>query len=383
MKIGFGTTFLERGLSQEHMDGIGVYAKNLWEQFNSIEKQAVSFGKRDTTPKAAELLGEIKHLPLSYPVQSTLTLLSNRPFLGSEKLGKEIDLFFAPDHHIPKFDHTPVIATIMDAYPLIHPELVSQKLRKFKNIAFKSASKWADHIITISEYSKQDIIQYFNISEEKISVVPLGVNRAFFQTMPENEREAIRQKFALKEEFFIFVGTIQPRKNLSRLIEAYLALPSTLRQKHPLVIIGHYGWGEEGLKQKLDGLGENDSIHHLQHVTDRELYALLQSALAMVYPSLYEGFGLPILEGFASQTPVITSSTTSIPEVAGNAACYVNPLDTVDIAAKMQQVAQDESLRKEMIEKGLKRAEAYTWEKCAEEHLMVFEKIVNTSSLSS
>ncbi len=383
MKIGFGTTFLENGLSREHMDGIGVYAKNLWEQFGSIDKQAISFGRRNTTPQATELLGEIQYLPLSYPMQSSLSLLSNQPFLGSEKLGREIDLFFAPDHHIPKFNNTPVIATIMDAYPLIHPKLVSQRLRTFKNIAFKSASKWTDHIITISDHSKQDIIQYFDIPEERISVIPLGVNQAFFQKIPENERDIVRQKFNLEKEFFIFVGTIQPRKNLARLIEAYLTLPTALQQKHPLVIIGHYGWGEEELKKKLDALAENDTIRHLTHVSDQELYALLQSALAMVYPSLYEGFGLPILEGFASQIPVITSSTTSIPEVAGDAAWYVDPLDTVDIAAKMQQVAQDESLRKEMIVKGLKRVKVYTWKKCAEEHLEVFEKIVNTSSLSS
>ena len=383
MKIGFGTTFLEKGLSQEHMDGIGTYAKNLWEQFESIDKQAVSFGQRNTTAQAAELLGEIEYLPLSYPLQSTLTLLSNSPFLGSEKLGKEIDLFFAPDHHIPKFDHTPVIATIMDAYPLIHPELVSQRLRTFKNIAFKRASKWADHIITISDHSKEDIIQYFEIPEEKISVIPLGVNKTFFQRIPEDEKEAVRQKFSLKKEFFIFVGTIQPRKNLSRLIEAYLSLPSALRQKHPLVIIGHYGWGEDNLKQKLDALGEDDTIRHLKHVSDQELYALLQSALAMVYPSLYEGFGLPILEGFASRIPVITSSTTSIPEVAGDAVCYVNPLDTIDIAAKMQQLAEDKLMQKEMIAKGLERLEMYSWEKCAEEHLKLFSKITNASLSSS
>lgn len=378
MKLGFGTTFLEKGLSKEHMDGIGVYAKNLWEQFDSIDKQAVTFGHQKTTQQAIELLGDIKYLPLSYPIQSTLSLLSGRAFLGSSQLEKEIDLFFAPDHHIPKFNHIPVVSTIMDAYPLIHPELVSQRLRKFKNMAFKQASKWADHIITISDHSKQDIIRYFNISEEKISIIPLGVNKAFFQQIPESEREAVRQKFGLEGDYFIFVGTIQPRKNLSRLIEAYLSLPSSLRQKHPLVIIGHYGWGENSLRQKLDALKEQDTIRYLKHVSDRELFALLQSALTMVYPSLYEGFGLPILEGFASGIPVITSSTTSIPEVAGNAACYIDPLDVNDIAAKMKLLVEDKSLQKEMAAKGLKRVEVYSWEKCAEKHLKLFAKIINS-----
>ncbi|MEA3454954.1 MAG: glycosyltransferase family 1 protein [Campylobacterota bacterium] len=382
MKIGFGTTVLEKGLSQGHMDGIGVYAKNLWEQFDTTgqniisKKQALSFGQYSASLEAFGLLGEIMHLPPSYPIQSARSIISGKPFLGVNALEAEIDLFFAPDHHIPKLNHTPVVATIMDAYPLVYPKLVSRRLRRFKNIAFKRASHWASHIITISEHSKQDIIQYFEIPEEMISVIPLGVNKAFFQTIPENEREAIRQKFSLKGEFFIFVGTIQPRKNLSRLIEAYLLLPSILRQKHPLVIIGHYGWGEDALQQKLDALGENDTIHHLKNVTDRELYALLQSALAMVYPSLYEGFGLPVLEGFASKIPVITSKTTSIPEVAAEAALYINPLDSTTIADGMQLIASDESLRKSLICKGSQRAAQYSWKNSAELHIKCFNNIL-------
>lgn len=376
MRIGFGSTVLEKGLSQGHMDGIGVYANNLWQQFDTITKHAVSFGQHHPSVQASDLLGEITHLPLSYPIQSTLSILGNKPFLGSKKLEKEIDLFFAPDHHIPKLKHTPVVATIMDAYPLIHPELVSQKLRWFKNMAFKRASKWADHIITISEYSKQDIVRYFEILPEKISVVPLGVNKAYFQPVLEVNKERVRQKFGLKEDFFIFVGTIQPRKNLPRLIEAYESLPKEIRQKHALVIIGQYGWGEERLIEKLNATDHTSTIRRLEKVTDDELYALLQSALAMVYPSLYEGFGLPILEGFASKIPVITSSTTSIPEVAGDAAYYVNPLDSVDIAAKMLHLAQDQTLRQEMIQKGWQRVQSFSWEKSAQEHLKIFNKII-------
>ena len=380
MKIGVGTTVLERGLSQGHMDGIGVYTKNLWETFGTIDQndtlkmQAVAFGHYKTSEQANNLLGEIIHLPPSYPIQSAHSIISGKSFPGISTLEKEIDLFFAPDHHIPKLDHTPVVATIMDAYPLIYPKLVSRRLRRFKNMAFKRASQWADHIITISEYSKQDIVQYFDISKEKISVVPLGVNRAFLKQVSDKEKEAVCKKFGLREEFFIFVGTIQPRKNLSRLIEAYESLPSALRQKHPLVIIGHYGWGEDILKQKLDTLRHQDTIYWLENVTDEELYALFQSALSMVYPSLYEGFGLPILEGFASRIPVITSSTTSIPEVAGDAVCYIDPLNSADIAAKMQQVAQDNSLRETMVQKGWQRVEHFSWKRSAEEHLEVFKK---------
>ncbi len=380
MRLGFGTTVLERGLSQGHMDGIGVYAKNLWEAFGSttgqqdtVIKQAVSFGKGGALATTNDLLGEIVHLPPSYPLQSARSIASGKAFLGTLKLEEKIDLFFAPDHHIPKLSHTPVIATIMDAYPLIYPKLVSRRLRGFKNFAFKRASHWADHIVTISEYSKHDISQYFDIPKEKISVVPLGVNGEFLERIPEQTKEDVCKKFGLKENYFIFIGTIQPRKNLAKLIEAYESLPSALRNKHHLLIIGHYGWGEEILWQKLNRAEKSGTIHHFQNVSDQELYALLQSALAMVYPSLYEGFGLPVLEGFASRIPVITSPTTSIPEVASDAALYADPLESIDITAKMQMIAEDEALRETLTQKGLSRVEQYSWNRSAEEHLKLFE----------
>jgi alpha-1,3-rhamnosyl/mannosyltransferase len=376
MNIGFGTTFLENGLNKGHMDGIGIYAKNLWIELESTNKEAVTFGKTKTSSKATELLGDIKHLPLSYPIQSTLSLISGKPFLGLSEIEQQIDLFFAPDHHIPKMDNTPVVATIMDAYPLIYPKLVSQRLRRFKNLAFKKASRWADHIVTISEHSKSDITHHFGIEKDKISVIPLGVNEIFFRSVSEEEKLSVLRKFNLDRGYFIFVGTIQPRKNLLRLIEAHQMLPSKLRQKHPLVIVGKYGWGDSNLKQKLKSLKNKDMIYHLDNVLDGDLYALLQSAIAMVYPSLYEGFGLPILEGFASNIPVITSSTTSIPEVASDGACYVNPLDSSDIAAKMQLVAQDISLQEELVSKGKKRVQEYSWSRCAKEHLDLFLKII-------
>ncbi len=376
MKIGFGTTVLEKGLDQGHMDGIGVYANNLWHQWSQEPKKAISFGNPKGTENRSDLLGDIIRLPLPYALQSALCIFTHRPFEGSALLEKEIDLFFAPDHHIPKLKNIPVVATIMDAYPLIHPELVSQRLRRFKNSAFKKASQWADHIITISEHSKKDIGYYFDIPDDKISVVPLGVNRAYMEQISQSEKERILEKFGLKKDFFIFVGTIQPRKNLARLVEAHESLPMQIRQKHPLLIIGQQGWGEERLREKLQRTGEGDTLRYLARVTDRELYALLQSALAMVYPSLYEGFGLPILEGFASQIPVIASNTTSIPEVAGEAAYYIDPLDTADIAAKMLDIASDSRLRSEIVQKGWQRVQEFGWENSAKKHLEIFSKII-------
>jgi len=382
IKLGFGTTVIEKGLARGHIDGIGVYAKNLWDTFKTIEEGkafescAISFGDSDSGGKSEKLLGSITRLTPNYPIQSVASLLTGLPFKGTQKLEKNIDLFFAPDHHIPKLKQRPVVATIMDAYPLIYPKLVSRRLRSFKNMAFKRASHWADHIITISEYSKNDIAHYFELPEERISVIPLGVNRAFFERVPEESKESVRKKYHLGKNFFLFIGTIQPRKNLAKLIEAYTSLPLSFRRQFPLVIIGQYGWGEEDLKKRLRAGSEKEHIYWLEYVSDSELLALLQSALALVYPSLYEGFGLPLLEGFASQVPVIASSTTSIPEVGADAVRYIDPCSSGDIAMKLKELAEDQSLRETLIQKGLQRVKRYSWEKSAEEHLKLFKKLL-------
>jgi len=374
MRLGFGTTVLERGMSQGHMDGIGVYAGNLWNALDKVQKRAVTFGDPPSTREIETRLDNPAHITLPYPLQSARSIVTGMPFAGMKRLEEEIDLFFAPDHHIPKLDHTPVIATIMDAYPLIYPRRVSRRLRYFKNFAFKRASHWAEHIITISEYSKRDISNYFEIADEKISVIPLGVDETFFERIDRGERERVCRKYGLEEGFFLFVGTIQPRKNLSGLIRAYESLPERIKKRHALLIIGHYGWGEDVLWKNLTLEHTYRTIHHLQDISDHELRTLLQSALALVYPSFYEGFGLPILEGFASEIPVITSSTSSIPEVAADAAVYIDPEDPRDIARGMMRLLQDPGLQKEMVARGKLRAREYSWKRSAQKHRALFER---------
>ncbi len=379
MRLGVGSTVLENCFASGHMDGIGVYTNNLWSEFSTLleSQHAVSFGntKLDSS-EAQKNLGSIEHLPVSYNYQSVLSLFTGTNFIGSHKLDNQIDLFFAPDHHIPRFKNIPVVATIMDAIPLAHPKFVSQHLRRFKNSAFKKTVHWADHIVTISEYSKKDIIKYFAIEEEKISVVPLGVNDKFFDRVPEIEKQKVLEKYNLKLNFFVFVGTLQPRKNILRLIEAFELLPLEIQSTNPLVIIGKYGWGEEKLLKKLQKTDLNINIHWLQNVNDNELYALLQSAIGMVYPSLYEGFGLPLLEGFASKIPVITSNCTSLPEVGKDAVLYVDPFDSKDISKKMATLVFDKTLREEFVIKGSVRVKQFTWEVSAKKHIEVFKKVL-------
>ncbi|HES77201.1 MAG TPA: glycosyltransferase family 1 protein, partial [bacterium] len=318
MRIGFGTTVWAKGLARNHLDGIGVYSQNLWHALENqkCELHGLHFGRCSPTSKAMPFTSQDCAEP-NFNVQAALSSLTNTSFLGVKQFETKIDLFHAPDHHIPKLRHIPVVATIMDAIPLAHPEWVSQHLRLLKNYVFRRSAQWCQRIITISEFSKGEIAEHFHIPLERIDSIPLGVSSAFFTQLASGDIEKIIQKRRLVPFSFIVIGTLQPRKNVRRIIEAHRSLPLALQKEHPLLIIGKYGWGDEALLRDILTMQRDGRGQWLTDVSNSELLALLQSASAMLYPSLYEGFGLPILEAMASGVPVITSNVSSMPEVAG------------------------------------------------------------------
>lgn len=375
MRIGLGITVWYNGLKRNHLDGIGVYTHNLWHGLEGIGQHPLGL-----------LFGPCKHETLNIPsrhaciessfkLQAAFSSISHLPFWGTSSFEDQVDLFHAPDHHIPKLKRIPVVATIMDAIPLAHPKWVSSKLRRFKNFSFRRSAHWCDRIITISEFSKHDIAEHFGIAPERIDVTPLGVNQAFFEKVSEDKINHVLQKYAARAASFVFVGTLQPRKNVRRIIEAHRSLPTTIQADHPLLIIGKYGWGDDALRQELYKLQRDGRGLWLENVPDVDLRPLLQSATALVYPSLYEGFGLPVLEGFASRIPVISSNATSIPEVAGDAALLVNPESVDEIAYAMERIAQDTALAQSLTLRGLERARMFTWERCAAQTLEVYRRV--------
>lgn len=378
MRIGFGATVLAKGMASGHVDGIGVYARSLLEELDKrgLENTIVNFGSCKAFAAHNPFPGySTICLPWSYPAATAFSLLTSRPFPGSNKLRDKIDLFHAPDHHIPRLGKIPVVATVMDAIPLAHPEWVSKRLRTFKNAAFRQMARSARQIITISAYSKADIVHYFGIPSERVSVTPLGVNPAYAQPVAPEMRQAVLQRYGLEAGFFIFVGTIQPRKNVARIIEAHQMLPEEIQKARPLVIVGRNGWGSNELLPELLALQARQCGCWLDKVTDDELHALLQSARALVYPSLHEGFGLPVLEGFAAGLPVISSNTTSIPEVAGDGALLVDPEQSAEIADAMLRLAEDDGLAADLVGRGRMQVKGFTWAECARQTLAVYQNV--------
>jgi alpha-1,3-rhamnosyl/mannosyltransferase len=187
-----------------------------------------------------------------------------------------------------------------------------------------------------------------------------------------------RDRFdGLPDQYILFLGNLEPRKNLPRLMAAYQSLPQPIRRRYPLVIAGAKGWGTEEVKETLLSFRRDEKPIFTGYIPQTALPILYRGASLFVYPSLYEGFGLPVIEAMASGVPVITSGSTSLPEVVGDAGMLVNPYDVDRLKGAMMELLEDERKRKEMIEKGIVRARLFSWEKCARETITVYEKVLS------
>lgn len=374
MRVAMGATVWARGMQSQKLDGIGHYTQEIFQRIRSRADlcTAVSWGIKDNS-----LLKDYQHIQLGpYSRSALMTGLTSLPFPGGSNLSNKADVFHASDHHTPKFNGIPVVATLMDAIPLSHPQWVSARFRMLKNWLWRKSGHWADHIITISEFSKQEISYHFGIPENRISVTPLGVDERYFERISEDETRRAIKKYSLPENFFLFVGTLQPRKNLRRLLAAHEMLPKKTQEEFPLILVGNYGWGCEDLVAHLESHQVSGTVKWLQKVNDLDKRILMQQATALVFPSLLEGFGLPVLEGFASQTPVICSNTSSLPEVAADAALMVDPLDEKAWAEAMEALAESQTMSKIWIAKGLDRAKRMSWDACADQTYKVYERVL-------
>ncbi|MGV6397857.1 glycosyltransferase family 4 protein [Pseudomonas caspiana] len=380
MEIGFSCTVWAGGERAGHLDGIGTYSKALWHGLNDVGINTGADLKIKPYAFGRDLplldCGTPQQLAVRFPVHALLSGFLNLPLNNSADIRKNIELFHATDHHIPRISGVPTVATVMDVIPMLHPEWIKNDLRSLKSWLFNTAVRKADHVITISEHSKKDMIEYLGMAPESISVTPLGVDPIYFRRIEENQRTAVLAKHGIRPGFFLFVGTLQPRKNLPRILMAFQQLSPELRKQHPLIVVGRDGWNNEELLPQLKALEARGEGRWLSYLPQSEVMALLQSAQALLFPSLYEGFGLPVIEAFAAQCPVIASNSTSLPEVTGDAAWPVDPYDVDSISAAMLDLLSDPQQRAAKIELGLARAHHYTWQECARQTIDVYRKVL-------
>ena len=284
---------------------------------------------------------------------------------GIDGLGQSMkaDLVHYPTGIGPRLSKLPVVLTVHDLCFFHHPEWFSRSRALYYRCVMAAGIRRADCIIADSQATAEDIIRFMNIPAERIDVVPLGVDARFTPASTE-EKKRVREQYNLPERFFLFVGTVEPRKNLARLVQAW----SLIRDSAPpLVIVGRHGWG--------DAISFPPDIIRLDYAAQELLPALYSAATAFVWPSLMEGFGLPPLEAMACGTPVLSSNTSSLPEVVGDAAIQVDPLDTQAIADGMAALAEDADLRERLRKKGLERAAGFSWQSTAAKTRAVYEKV--------
>lgn len=284
---------------------------------------------------------------------------------------KKPNLLLTLTHYAPRFCPVPSIVSVMDVSYLHFPETFKKndlyQLTKWTKYSVKNAKK----VITISKSSKDDIIKYYKVPENKVEVVHLGLKKLSMQSSHVNLED-----FGIKKPFLLFVGTLQPRKNITRLIEAFSIFTKKSRS-HQLVIVGKRGWLYEEILEAPEKFGVKDDVLFLDYVSDSELPEFYSKAEVFVLPSLYEGFGLPVLEAMRYGCPVITSNVSSLPEAGGDAALYVDPENVEEISKGIDRVLSDKKLREEMIKKGNIHYKKFTWEKAASKVLEVIEKAAN------
>jgi glycosyltransferase involved in cell wall biosynthesis len=288
---------------------------------------------------------------------------------------QRIDVFHGFDHlGVPLFAKVGrYVATIHDMIPLLWPQWVTRKHRLVVAAAYHRLGRQADLVITPSEATKADIVGHLRINPDRIAVVPWGCEERFQPTGDRERFAAVRRRYRLPTRYLLFVGTLEPRKNLTGLLHAYAILRAAGHDENlKLVVAGRMGWLYHDIFDTVKSLGLEEEVVFTGFVDDEDLPHLYRGAQLFVFPSLYEGFGLPILEAMASGVPVVTSNAASMTEVAGEAAMLVDPHDSQAIAEGMGQVLYEDRLRDVLIQKGLTRARHFTWESVAQKTLELY-----------
>ncbi|HOG46146.1 MAG TPA: glycosyltransferase family 1 protein [Anaerolineae bacterium] len=283
-----------------------------------------------------------------------------------------VDLVHAPVNVGPLVRACPMVVTVHDLSFLLYPETFQPAQRLYQRTLARRTAQRAERVIAVSESTRRDLVRHFGVPAERITVVPNGVDAAF-RPLPAAEVAAFRRERGLPERFLLCVATLEPRKNLPRLLEAVARVP----EAPLLVLCGGKGWYYDTIFATIERLGLQRRVHLPGFIPAAELPLWYNAATWFVYPSLYEGFGLPALQALACGTPAIVSHASSLPEVVGDAAILVDPLDVEAMAAALAQALPDGALAGSLREAGLARAAQFPWSRTAEETVAVYRAVLS------
>ena len=369
MRIAINALLMKRKLH-----GVGNYIKNLVWSLSRVDS-----ANEYLVLASHENLCHFEGLPANFNLQlapghPAKRILWEQIVLPAKLKYHKVDLYHGPAFITPLFKTCQQVVTIHDASFRLTPERHTLK-RRFYRAIVPAIMDTSDSIIAVSKSAKSDLLGVAEVPCEKISVIPLGVDPQFRPVHEPHQLERIRYKYSLPRDFILYVGMIEPRKNLEMLVDAYLS--DSLSARFDLVFAGGLGWNYSSLLQKIESSGAADRIRLPGYIATADLPALYTAASAFAYPSLREGFGLPILEAMACGTPVVTSSVSSLPEVAGTAALFADPHDSGALASALQSVLSNKNLRTDLSRRGLDRARGFTWDHTARQTLALYHRVAH------
>lgn len=358
--------------------GISSYTCNLIKSLAEIDKENeyILFCNTKSQYNWAGY-DNIKEKVLRLPHLGSLTeRIWEEIFLPRGIASMEVDIFHGPRFTLPSKKPCKFIVTIHDLAFKKFPQLVTRGGFNYFNAHVESAVKKADGIIAVSYNTREDLVNLFDVDGNRIEVIYEGIDENYHIIEDRKELKEAGDRYGLPEKFILFVGTVEPRKNLVRLIEAFNKLKMKKLIEHSLVIAGGKGWLYNDVFETVERLKLEQDVIFTGYIPESDLPLIYNLADLFVYPSLYEGFGLPPLEAMACGVPVITSNVSSLPEVAGDAALLVDPCNVPAIAGLIEQVLGNNGLREKMIEKGFERAGKFSWEDAAKKTMTVYREVV-------
>jgi glycosyltransferase involved in cell wall biosynthesis len=364
-----------------HDFGIGTYIRNIIRELANIDKttEYVLFCRPQDTAIAGELGPNFRAVPersAHYSIGEQISIP-----LAVKRQG--LDLFHAPHYVLPALTPTRSVVTIHDCIHLMFPEYLRHRLgHAYAHAALWTAAHKSDRIFTVSEQSKRDILKFFKVPPEKIVVTPNAIDEHFNAIPSEEQVVNTRERYQLSHGYLLYVGNIKPHKNLERLIEAFHLVREQGRPELELIIIGDEISKLQSLRRAVHKYQLHRWVRFLGFVPDQTLAVLYRLASVFVFPSLYEGFGLPPLEAMASGTPVVTSNVSSLPEVVGDAAILVDPYRADAIADGILRVLRSTHLRLDLQQRGLARVKEYSWHRSAQRVREVYGEVAMGQPIS-
>lgn len=327
--------------------------------------------------RLAPFLADIKPNIAHFSILIYRTLSTFIPLPYCLFFGKDADVTHFFNYIAPPFVHGKTVITVHDMVYKSFPETVQSRTKLMLDMGLKQSMRRADIIVTDSEFSKSEIVKYFPQHRKKIRVVPCGVDLQKFRPCEDSEKiQQVKKSLDINGEYFLYLGTIEPRKNLERLIRAYYVLAKKLKNPPKLVLAGGKGWLYDSIFRRVKALKLEKQVIFTEYVPSEDITALMSGALAFVFPSVYEGFGMPPLEAMACGVPVLCSNCASLPEVVGDCAVLCDAYSVKSIAKGLYRLYSDKKLRKDLSVKGLQRAKQFSWEKSAERLYNVYKELI-------